>query len=297
MSEFLSSSARTKTFWIGYLITFYRIIDSRVVTFIIGKGNSKREFCVHEGAFACLSAPLQALLTGGMKEALEGKIIWDDIEPTTFRLLLEYAYTGSYPIPYPGKRNDDERGSKKDGDTREDIEEDRSLRLWIKNSAEEDNERHAVLEFCEEHFSKYVVSEVTPANRVHSARKPGFEVLDSTIIVELDHLLKPSQLYILADRYLIDDLKESCLNDIGRKLCNADGDRTLMAHVCSVLRFLHAQTLPQDKLRKLFLRFLIADMRYAMASGGEDLIRDFADYAVELLLEIPYTYWKELQDV
>ncbi|KXH28794.1 hypothetical protein CNYM01_10617 [Colletotrichum nymphaeae SA-01] len=272
------------------------IIDSRIVTFIIGKGDSKREFFVLEGALARLSAPLRALLTGGMQEALEGKIIWDDIEPTTFRLLLEYAYTGFYPIPYPGKRNDDERGSEEDGDTREEIEEDRSLRLWIKNSAEQDNERHAVLDFCEEHFSEYEVSEVASANRVHSARKHGSEVLDSTIIVELDHLLKPSQLYILADRYLIYDLKKSCLNDVGRKLCNADGDRTLMTHVCSVLRFLHEQTLPQDKLRKLFLRFLIADMEYAMASGGEDLIRDFADYAVELLLEIPRTYWKELQD-
>lgn len=276
---------------------FHRIIDSRVVTFVIGKGDSKREFRVHEGALVHLSEPFRALLTGGMKESLEGKIIWDDVEPTTFLLLLDYAYTGSYPIPYPDSTYNDECGSWEERKAGEETVHYESLRTWIKYSAKGDNGRHAVLDFCEEHFSKYAVSEVTSRINKNSLRTKESESLDLNISIVLNHLLEPSKLYILADRYLIDDLKKSCLNDVRRKLCNADGDYTLMTHVCTVLRFLHAQTLPQDKLRKLFLRYLIADMRYAMTSGGEDLICDFADYAVELLLEIPRTYWEDLHDV
>ncbi|KAK1489122.1 hypothetical protein CTAM01_11271 [Colletotrichum tamarilloi] len=268
------------------------IIDSRVVTFVIGKGDSKREFRVHEGALVHLSKPLRSLITGGMKESLEGKIIWDDVEPTTFLLLLDYAYTGSYPISYPEYIYNDKSGSEEEEDARKDDAYPASLRRWVKRtSSKRDNKRFAVLEFCQEHFSKYGVETYMG----HSLRKEESEGLDSKIIVALDHLLKPSELYILADRYLIDDLKELCINDVGRKLWNAVGDDTLIGHVCSVLRFLHAQTLPEDELRELLLRYLVGDMEYAMKAGVRDLIRDFADYAVELLLEIPSTYWKELQ--
>ncbi|KAK7439424.1 hypothetical protein CaCOL14_008138 [Colletotrichum acutatum] len=270
------------------------IIDSRVVTFVIGKGDSKREFRVHEGALVHLSEPLRHLLAGGMKESLEGKIIWDDVEPTTFLLLLDYAYSGSYPIPYPGYKHNDESDSEEEEDASEDNEYDDSLRTWVKHASSVRGNKHlAVLEFCKERFSEYGVK----TDRGYSLGKKESEEQDPEIIVALDHLLKPSQLYILADRYLIDDLKESCINDVGRKLWNASVDDTLFGHVCSVLRFLHAQTLPEDKLRKLFLRYLIGYMQYAMPNGAEELIRDFADYAVELLLGIPHTYWQELQDV
>ncbi|KAI3543739.1 hypothetical protein CSPX01_06062 [Colletotrichum filicis] len=267
------------------------IIDSRIVTFVIGKGDSKREFRVHEGALVHLSEPLGALLTGGMQESLEGKIIWDDVEPATFVLLLEYAYSGLYPIPYPDNESNAKCGSEEAGDAGPD-----SIRSFIEFWASVSWKKHiAVLEFCKKHFCKYGVNETTLTGRDPSLRKEAIrkEGLDSRINIALDHLLKPAELYILADRYLVDDLTELCVNDVGRKLCNAAGDKMLVDHVCSVLRFLHAQTLPQDTLRKLLLRFLIADMEYSIR-GVRKLVCDFADYAVELLLEIPHAYWQEL---
>ncbi|KAK1447144.1 hypothetical protein CMEL01_08983 [Colletotrichum melonis] len=273
------------------------IIDSRVVTFVIGKGDSKREFRVHEGALVHLSEPLRALLNGGMKESLERKIIWDDVEPATFVLLLEYACSGLYPIPYPDNKFNAKCGSEEAGDAGTKVEQPESIRTFIEFWASVSWKKHiAVLEFCKKHFCKLGVNETTLTGRDRSRRKEALrkEGLDSRINITLDHLLKPAELYILADRYLIDDLTELCVNDVGRKLCNAAGYGMLVDHVCSVLRFLHAQTSPQDTLRKLLLRFLISDMEYSIR-GVRKLVCDFADYAVELLLEIPQTYWEELQ--
>ncbi|KAF4778973.1 hypothetical protein HER10_EVM0013244 [Colletotrichum scovillei] len=272
------------------------ILDSRMITVVVGKGDSKREYGVHEGALAHLSGPLEALLTGGTQEALEGKIIWDDVEPATYRLLSHYAYQGSYPIPYPGNTSDIEYDLIEGGDAREETVHYESLRTWIESMSLENNNEHlAVFNFCKKHFCKYGVRKLPSPSRDHLVQGEESEGQNSEITVTLDDLLKPSELYILADRYFIEDLKELCVNDVDRKLCNAAGDTMLIGHICSVLRFLHAQTLPKDKLRKLFLRYLVADMVFTMKNGVEELIRDFADYAVELLLEIPHTYWEELQ--
>ncbi|KAK1515114.1 uncharacterized protein CCOS01_13307 [Colletotrichum costaricense] len=274
------------------------IVDSRVVTFVIGNGDSKREFRVHEGALVHLSEPLRALLTGGMQESLEGKIVWDDVKPATFVLLLEYAYSGRYPIPYPDNISNAKCGSEEEGDAGAKVEQPPSLRTWVESWITVRGEKHiSVFEFCKKHFCKYGVNEMTSTSRRRSLRKEALrkEGLDSKVNIALSHLLEPAELYILADRYLLDDLKELCVNDVGRKLCNAVGDGMVVDHVCSVLRFLHPQTLPQDKLRKLLLRILIGDMIFAMKNGVRKLICDFADYAVELLLEIPHSYWEELQ--
>ncbi|KXH45114.1 hypothetical protein CSIM01_01243 [Colletotrichum simmondsii] len=185
------------------------IIDTRMITFVVGKGDSKRELSLHEGALAHLSGPLKALLTGGTQEALEGKIIWDDVEPATFRLLSHYAYKGSYPIPYPGNTSDIEYDLIEGGDAREEAVHYESLRTWIESMSLENNNEHlAVFNFCKKHFCKYGVNKLPSPSRDHSLHEEESEGQDSEITVTLDDLLKPSELYILADRYFIDSLKE-----------------------------------------------------------------------------------------
>ncbi|KAL2878996.1 hypothetical protein SGCOL_005695 [Colletotrichum sp. CLE4] len=243
------------------------IVDSRIVTFVVGRGDSTREFRVHEGVLTYLLEPLRALLTGGMQESLEGKIIWDDVKPATFLLLLDYAYTGSYPIPYPENKDYVKEDTEENQDGEKKTEVTGSLRTWIKAcSAEDHDQPHAVLNFCKEHFNENRIGEVNS-----------------------------TELYILAEKYIIEDLKKSCIEDVCRKLYNAIADDELIAHVCSVLRFLYTYTLPQDELRKLLLYYLIGDMDWAMGDDAlKSPIKEIPDFAVELLLGIPNTYWEEL---
>ncbi|KAK1658188.1 hypothetical protein BDP55DRAFT_638054 [Colletotrichum godetiae] len=265
------------------------IVDSRIVTFVVGRGDSTREFRVHEGVLTYLSEPLRALLTGGMQESLEGKIIWDDVKPATFLLLLDYAYTGSYPIPYPENKDYVKEDTEENQDGEKKTEVTGSLRTWIKAcSAEDHDQPHAVLNFCKEHFNENRIGEV-------NSTEDSDDEASSKRLVSLKHLMKPAELYILAEKYIIEDLKKSCIEDVCRKLYNAIADDELIAHVCSVLRFLYTYTLPQDELRKLLLYFLIGDMDWAMGDDAlKSPIKEIPDFAVELLLGIPNSYWEEL---
>ncbi|KAK7752186.1 hypothetical protein SLS62_005930 [Diatrype stigma] len=75
-------------------IPFQSIVESKMVQFIIGP--EQKEFLVYSGAITSLSRPLNRLLTGHMKEALEGRVVWDDIDEGTFVRFLQWAYTGDY---------------------------------------------------------------------------------------------------------------------------------------------------------------------------------------------------------
>ncbi|KAL3299402.1 hypothetical protein RB213_000475 [Colletotrichum asianum] len=78
------------------LITSHRILKSRNITFIIGP--EKEQFTAHESSIAGLSETLRVLVTGSMKEAIEAKVIWEDVEPAVFVSLMEFAYTGSFSM-------------------------------------------------------------------------------------------------------------------------------------------------------------------------------------------------------
>ncbi|OHE97328.1 hypothetical protein CORC01_07383 [Colletotrichum orchidophilum] len=276
-----------------------QIIDSRIVTFVIGKDDSAREFRVHEGALTCLSEPLRALLTGEMQESLEGKVILDDVEPATFLHLLDYAYTGSYPIQLL-EIKENAKEDMNEEDSEEEYDSSESLRTWIKTlSSRKSNKRHAVSDFCKQHFSKNGNSAVTLAGKdlppLQEDSEEGSDGTHSQILLALDHLMEPAKLYILADKYLIDDLKSLCVDDIRQKLYNGVVEDDLLTHVCSVLRFLHPHTLPRDKLRKLLLRYFIGVLGWKMKNEDvRELLSEFPDFAVELLFKIPDTYWEEL---
>ena len=48
-----------------------------------------------------LSKPLDRLLNGKMQEAVEGRVVWDDLDEGTFVRFIHWAYTGSYDTPEP----------------------------------------------------------------------------------------------------------------------------------------------------------------------------------------------------
>ncbi|KAK8080896.1 hypothetical protein PG997_008714 [Apiospora hydei] len=70
------------------------ILRSRPITFVIGPNQT--EFVVHADALTRLSAPLRVLLDGDMKEAQEGRVVWDDVDDQTFVRFIQWAYTKDY---------------------------------------------------------------------------------------------------------------------------------------------------------------------------------------------------------
>jgi len=52
---------------------------------------------IHTSLVAAQSPALKALVSGQMEEAKSGTATWEDLEPETFALFAQYVYTGDYP--------------------------------------------------------------------------------------------------------------------------------------------------------------------------------------------------------
>jgi hypothetical protein len=78
---------------------FGSVLSSRIIRFEVGL--QKKEYFVHETAISQLSQPLKTLVSGRMKEAIEGCVVWDDVDEQTFARFGKWAYTGDYEAAAP----------------------------------------------------------------------------------------------------------------------------------------------------------------------------------------------------
>ncbi|KAJ5614516.1 hypothetical protein N7528_008170 [Penicillium herquei] len=78
-----------------------RCLNSSLVTFVIGA--EKKEIRVHSYPIADLSQALNALINGEMLEATTGRVEWPDIDEDTFIRLCEFAYLRDYVAPSPSR--------------------------------------------------------------------------------------------------------------------------------------------------------------------------------------------------
>ncbi|OBT73791.1 hypothetical protein VF21_07996 [Pseudogymnoascus sp. 05NY08] len=83
--------------------TFRQILDSRIITFLVGNhvDGKSSEFRVHEEAIAQLSQTLRAIVN---KDFVNDPEVWSDVSKGTFEQLAQFAYTGDYTVPKPLRR-------------------------------------------------------------------------------------------------------------------------------------------------------------------------------------------------
>ncbi|KAG9228376.1 hypothetical protein BJ875DRAFT_477644 [Amylocarpus encephaloides] len=78
-------------------VSFKEMLTSRIFKFIIGP--DEVPMVVHETVLAEQSPALAALMRGGMAESVAGECRWMDVDQGTFARLAQFAYTGDYSIP------------------------------------------------------------------------------------------------------------------------------------------------------------------------------------------------------
>lgn len=78
------------------------IFNSHPFKFLVGPG--RKEFTMHSALVAHQSKALDTLVNGGMKEAIEKCVVWDETDEETFIRFCQFAYTGSYDGADPKKR-------------------------------------------------------------------------------------------------------------------------------------------------------------------------------------------------
>ncbi|KXH55660.1 hypothetical protein CSAL01_09418 [Colletotrichum salicis] len=265
-----------------------REIQSRNIKFIVGP--EKTEYTVYESRFTNLSPALRALLTGGFQESKEGKVIWDDTDPVTFVLLVQYAYNGHYSLPAPTKRM-------------------RLLKMatppatcpvqWryvsTFNAAEHRGSQH---DFVNEKFFAGKTS--NPETRRILKVATGVEKYEKACR-HADHLMpmyvQHVRLYFLADKYTIEDLKQHCLDKIKHFLAECPGTFQLKTVLFESIPIIYSWTVHGDSLRRLITHYFIANMNWIDTGARfKALRRSTPEFGLDLLDAIPRSYWAELSD-
>jgi len=192
---------------------FNRIIGSEAFTFVIGP--EQKRFTVPINLFKHLSEPLYALMTNGMRETKEAKVIMPETEVDTFVRVLQYAVAQDYEttgstwgISPPAQTSgselvyyDFDKAYCSAG-----CKEVRGLKRKLHcpychgNRVQVEVPRKSIAERFEglDYISKL------PENikaRPHSTKAGNGEA----------HLLEHAKLFVFADKYLIQDLKAFCL--------------------------------------------------------------------------------------
>ncbi|KAI0151841.1 hypothetical protein GGR57DRAFT_470527 [Xylariaceae sp. FL1272] len=78
-------------------LPYKSIVSSKLFTIVVGP--EKKTYSIHAALLAALSKPLDVLVNGGMKEAIEATAEWPDVDEETFVRVCEFAYTGNYNSP------------------------------------------------------------------------------------------------------------------------------------------------------------------------------------------------------
>ncbi|KAK6221820.1 hypothetical protein QIS74_04692 [Colletotrichum tabaci] len=273
-----------------------KILQSRTVKFIVGC--DEKEFSVQELSLCVISPALRALLTGGMKESVEGKVVWDDVEPATFVRLMEYAYSHDYSVPKVVKTtpSNDWDKTDKNGSTKIDDEPD-SLNSYLQNATHQGAQH----QFAKKCFTQPPEPEIDqgsqPNNGVAYLRTDWLEDIKYSKTGIADVFMSQAKLYILADKYGIEGLRSLCLHRLKQSLLHCSGTVEFESLLLDVIEFVFSKTKTQDSLRKLLVCYCITDLQWiASCEHYEDLIEELPGFASAILSNVPLSYWDELSN-
>ncbi|RYP21912.1 hypothetical protein DL765_001988 [Monosporascus sp. GIB2] len=263
-------------------------VNSSLFTFVVGPEG--REFTIHSGAVLRLSPYFDALINGPMKEAGDRRVVWDDIDEETFAAFSQFAYAGHYATPdlptsapEPGEIGEARSSYASRSETfnyscgrskRTVLGWEQDFRAKLDERREADTAAYCTLE----NFVVYARLQLQP--------------LPENLFINARSLLLHAKLYVLADRYCIDALKDLALGKLHRTLLRARLDLYASDCFCELVRFAYTNTrttkgLDQDKLRGLLVAFgaCVFDW-FLYNSAFRDLLRDHSEFGLGILIKL-----------
>ncbi|EFQ99282.1 hypothetical protein MGYG_02295 [Nannizzia gypsea CBS 118893] len=221
---------------------FGRLIDSNLYTFFIGP--DKARFEVHSAAIAKQSHALDALINGNMAEAHSKTITWADVDVDTFVRFCEFCYLNDYSPPSCQQASDDD------------------MRDSEIPAIEPEPSGSPIESHTEHKFSGHLVSSSKDKPEIiekqaSSAATPLFSEKDyplpeccvelrerfaifSNVSADQDYtpvFLGHARLYVVADKYGIQSLKDLVLCKLYKTLKNFTFFHTRVGDIISLIRY------------------------------------------------------------
>ncbi|EFQ32130.1 hypothetical protein CGRA01v4_08256 [Colletotrichum graminicola] len=307
------------------------ILKSRIIKFIIG--SEKAEFTVHSMSIATLSEKFRSIVSFSQPGENEKIVTWSNVETSTFVNLVEYAYNKDYTIPQLARTGDISQATAQDmvagpeiakkkkiksehasspakvdivkrkTNTNE-VEAAISLHTWmleISQGDESPQKSSAQYRFCQQHFSLNTPASDGAVTESSFATEAWLMDIQQHRLTDYETVFRThTNLYILANKYNITDLKDLCYRKIRLTLLYAPTADQLFAALFHTIRIVYDNTIHNDPLRSLLAKYCISDMASIMSCKGDDriapLLKSVPSFAADLLLEIPHDYWVQIRD-
>lgn len=293
---------------------FGRYISSPLFTFRLGQ--EERDVTVHSGPLAALSPALDTLINGQMHEALERRASWPDVSVDTFTRLCEFAYMQDYTPPafqqilhlWPfsdiakSKKETKEKKAAASNFSWDHIPE---AAPPLEEALAEEPEPDIPAASDDDLNGTGKVFELTVRQRKisHNDLRDAFARLEYIRPKSTYHfrpkrnegptqdftpvLIGHAELYILADKYGIEPLRQLVLNKLYRTLAGFTVYETDVPCIIDFVKFVYENTPPLtgviDPLRNLACHYVasilgqIGDLqafKELLANGG-DFVMDF----------------------
>ncbi|KAL2698795.1 hypothetical protein AAEP93_010183 [Penicillium crustosum] len=228
-------------------------ISSSLFTFVIG--DEKKEMTVHSAAFAGLSQSLNVLINGDMAEAKTSRVDWPEVDVDTFARLCEFAYCRNYTPPSfclidgnPPHSNAEQHEYQTRPLKNNHRETPHKLgSAWTKQLKNAFAESLVVPSL--QSFDSDLTFTPSQNNRPCEDFTPVF--------------LEQTKLYVIADMYGIERLRETVLFKLYQTLRNFKLYETGVSSIVGFLRFVYLNTPPNyngklDALRNLATRYIVS---------------------------------------
>ncbi|RYP52469.1 hypothetical protein DL769_010672 [Monosporascus sp. CRB-8-3] len=277
-------------------------IDSDLFTFVVGPEG--KEFTIHSGAVLHLSPYFEALIHGSMKEARDRRVVWDDIDEETFVTFCQFAYAGHYDTPeypaFPPELEKNEVAKSSDPISSQMIELAKSSYTFRSHTFDLfcSSPKRTILEW-EQDFRAKLDEKQKVETAVYCILKDFVELpcgrsyrytIEPNISAR--SFLLHAKLYILADRYCIDTLKDMAIGRLHRTLLLVPLDLYASDCFCELVRFAYANTRPtedldQDDLRCLLVAFGACVFDWFLHNSAfKDVLRDHGEFGLGIIIKL-----------
>lgn len=235
---------------------------------------------VSAAAIAALSLPLNHLINGPMKEAEEKCAAIADVEKEVFTRLCEYAYRGDYTVPAWTGGGSEENGSAN--------AESLARRDSVKKDLQPTREDKKRLTLQERFNNKPYISTTLYKHELNV----GYEAMANT---RQDHNFQPvflghAKLYLLADKYLIEGLKNLVLYKLRSTLQMFELYECRVVDIVELVRFSYTSEYTSDRsddgeldeLRRLVVEYVVINRSKIDSSKVfEELLEEGGQFVVD----------------
>ncbi|KAI1262184.1 hypothetical protein F5Y18DRAFT_430420 [Xylariaceae sp. FL1019] len=238
---------------------FSDIISPPLIQFDVGS-NAQR-FTVHSLALSCLSQPLDALINGAMREGREHLAVWDDMEPAVFTLLVQYAYSGIFSFLNRELTIRNLRDAKQ---------------AW-KDKKSQTVGCEGIINF-DSLFTDYVES-CGSKDFPQSDQVRNQSYLETA--VDPDAFLLYMKLYVIADKYLIVNLRQAILYNTNWGLFYSLKKDILTAvkGMRLAIQYIFASTRQEDQMRKLLALYTARLLKCSEKNVFRDIMEESGEFS------------------